>query len=172
MSVIKKLDNSVEKFASVLLVISVLSVLFLSSGAIILRWFHVNLYWVDPFVRHTVFLSAFLGGVIATGRSNHIAIDLVSKFLELKGKDHARVIIHRIILFASGLILIWLLKSSIEFMKIEMEFSKVEFWGIGSGYLVGMIPFGVGLMMIRFFFLFFLSFDKDAPALHSVGEIK
>jgi TRAP-type C4-dicarboxylate transport system permease small subunit len=170
--ILKKLDNLVEKFASILLVISVLAVLFLSSGAIILRWFHVNLYWVDPFVRHTVFLSAFLGGVIATGRSNHIAIDLVSKFLELKKKEHARVIIHRIILLASGIILLWLFKSSIEFMKIEMEFSKEEFWGIGSGYLVGMIPFGVALITMRFFLLFFLSFDKNAPALHSVGDIK
>lgn len=172
MGLLKKIDYGVDKFASILLVISLLSVLFLSSGAIVLRWFHVNLYWVDPFVRHTVFLSAFLGGVVATGRSNHIAIDLISKFLELKGKLHARIIIHRIILLSSGLILLWLLKASIDFMKIEMEFSKEEFWGIGSGYLVGMIPFGVSLITIRFFVLFLLSFDKDAPALHSVGDIK
>ena len=172
MELIKKLDFCVDKLASWLLVVSLLAVLFLSSGAIILRWFHINLYWIDPFVRHTVFLSAFLGGVIATGRSNHIAIDLISKFLELKGKDHARMIIHRIILISSGIILLWLLKASIDFMRIEMEFSKEEFWGIGSGYLVGMIPFGVTLITIRFFTLFLLSFDKDAPALHSVGDIK
>jgi TRAP-type C4-dicarboxylate transport system permease small subunit len=169
---LKKIDFCVDKLASWLLVICVLAVLFLSSGAIILRWFHINLYWIDPFVRHTVFFSAFLGGVVATGRSNHIAIDLVSKFLELKQKEHARIIIHRIILLASGIILLWLFKASIDFMKVELEFSKEEFWGLGSGQLVGIIPFGVALMTIRFFVLFLLSFDKNAPALHSVGEIK
>lgn len=172
MIVFKKLDNFIDKFASFFLVLCVLSILFLSAGAIILRWFHINLYWIDSFVRHTVFMSAFLGGVVATGRSNHIAIDLISKFLELKKKEHARIIIHRIILICSAVILLWLLKASIDFMRIEMEFSKEEFWGIGSGYLVGMIPVGVALIAFRFFTLFIISFDKDAPALHSVGDIK
>ncbi|MBC7539700.1 MAG: TRAP transporter small permease subunit [Bacteriovorax sp.] len=168
----KKIDYGIDRFASIFLVICVLAVLFLSSGAIMLRWFHINLYWIDPFVRHTVFLSAFLGGVVATGRSNHIAIDLISKLLELRQKEQARIIIHRIVLLASSLILLWLFKASLDFMIIEMEFSKIEFWGIGSGYLVGIIPFGVALIGIRFFVLFLLSFDKDAPALHGVGEIK
>lgn len=172
MGLIKAIDTGVDKFASWLLVLFLLSVLFLSSGAIVLRWFHINLYWIDPFVRHAVFLCAFLGGVVATGRSNHIAIDLISKLLELKQMDHARVIVHRIILFSSGLVMIWLLKASIDFMRIEMEFSKEEFWGIDSGHMVGMIPFGVILIMIRFFTLFILSFGKDAPALHGVGEVK
>lgn len=171
MIALKKLDDFIDRFASWLLVISVLSILFFSSMAIILRWFHVNLYWVDPFVRHTVFFATFLGGVVATGRGNHIGIDLISKFLELKKMDHARIIIHRIILLSSGIILLWLLKASIDFTGVEMEFSKEEFWGIHSGYLVAMIPFGVGLMILRFFILFLLSFDKNAPALHSVGEM-
>jgi TRAP-type C4-dicarboxylate transport system permease small subunit len=170
--ILKKIDYSIDKFASFFLVLCVLAVLFFSSGAIILRWFHINLYWVDPFVRHTVFLSAFLGGVVATGRSNHIAIDLISKLLELNKKDYARIIIHRIVLLTSAIIMLWLFKASIDFMKIEMEFSKIEFWGIGSGYLVGIIPFGVALMSIRFFVLFLLSFDKDAPALLGIGEVK
>ncbi|MBC7713592.1 MAG: TRAP transporter small permease subunit [Rhizobacter sp.] len=172
MGILKKIDYSIDRFASFLLVLCVLAVLFCSSSAIILRWFHINLYWVDPFVRHTVFLSAFLGGVVATGRSNHISIDLISKLLELKQKEHARIIIHRIVLISSALIMLWLFKASIGFMQSEMEFSKVEFWGIGSGFLVGIIPFGVTLIGIRFFVLFLLSFDKDAPALHGVGVVK
>ena len=172
MGILKKIDYGIDKFASFFLVMCVLAVLFFSSSAIVLRWFHINLYWVDPFVRHTVFLSAFLGGVVATGRSNHIAIDLIGKLLELKHKEHTRIILHRIVLFASACIMLWLFKSSLDFMKIEMEFSKVEFWGIGSGFLVGIIPFGVALIGLRFFVLFLLSFDKDAPALHGIGEIK
>ncbi len=172
MIMLKKIDYLVDKFASSLLVVCVLSILGFSSMAIILRWFHVNLYWVDPFVRHMVFLGTFLGGVVATGRGNHIGIDLISKFLELKKKNQARIIIHRLILISSAIILLWLFKSGMDFMKVEMEFSKEEFWGIKSGYLVGIIPFGVGLMIIRFTTLFLLSFDKNPPELHAIGEVR
>jgi TRAP-type C4-dicarboxylate transport system permease small subunit len=170
MYIIKKIDWAVDKFSSTLLVACILSILFCSSGAIILRWFHVNLSWIDPFVRHLVLLSTFLGGVVATGRGNHIGIDLISKFLEIKGYDHAKVIVNRVILLSSAVVLVWLVKSGLDFTKVEMEFSKVEFWGIGSGYLVAMIPAGLGLIAIRFFTLFILSFDKDA-VLKKVGEL-
>lgn len=160
MIVIKKLDWAVDKFSSLLLIASILAILFCSSGSIILRWFHINLSWIDPFVRHLVLLSTFLGGVVATGRGNHIGIDLISKFLEIKGYVHAKLIVNRTILFSSATVLIWLVKSGLDFTKVEMEFSKVEFWGINSGFLVAMIPAGLGLMAIRFSTLFILSFDN------------
>jgi hypothetical protein len=53
-----------------------------------------------------------------------------------------------------------MIKSGIDFTKVEMEFSKSEFWGLQSGYLVAMIPFGLGLIAIRFFTLFILTFEK------------
>lgn len=164
MGLIRKIDWAVEKFSSVLLVASILAILFCSSLSIILRWFQINLTWIDPFVRHLVLAGTFLGGVVATGRGNHIGIDLISKFLEVKGKDHAKVIVNQIILLTSGIILIWLIKSGLDFTKVEMEFSKEEFWGLQSGYLVAMIPAGLTLICIRFFTLFILTFDKKEGA--------
>jgi TRAP-type C4-dicarboxylate transport system permease small subunit len=161
MGIVKKIDWLVEKFSSYLLVASILAILVCSSMSIVLRWFQVNLPWIDPFVRHLVLLGTFLGGVVATGRGNHIGIDLISKFLEVKGHDKTKILINRIILLSSGLVLLWMIKSGIDFTKVEMEFSKIEFWGIGSGYLVSMIPIGLGLIAIRFFTLFLLSFDSS-----------
>jgi TRAP-type C4-dicarboxylate transport system permease small subunit len=170
MGIVKKLDLFVEKFSSILLVVCILSILFCSSGTIVLRWFHINLSWIDPFVRHLVLLSTFLGGVVATGRGNHIGIDLISKFLEIKGHDYTKIIVNRIILLTSALVLVWMIKAGIDFTKVEMEFSKVEFWGISSGYLVAMIPAGLGLIAVRFFTLFILSFDKNS-ILKRAGEV-
>jgi len=170
MGIVKKLDHLVEKFSSILLVICILSILLCSSGTIVLRWFHINLSWIDPFVRHLVLLSTFLGGVVATGRGNHIGIDLISKFLEIKGHDYAMIIVNRIILLTSALVLVWMIKAGLDFTKVEMEFSKVEFWGISSGFLVAMIPAGLGLIAIRFFTLFILSFDKNS-VLKRAGEV-
>lgn len=160
MGAIKKLDWAIEKFSSILLVISILSILFCSSLSIVLRWFQINLSWIDPFVRHLVLLGTFVGGVVATGRGNHIGIDLISKYFEVKKFDQAKFVVNRIILLTSGLVLVWMIKSGLDFTKVEMEFSKIEFWGIRSGYLVAMIPFGLSLIALRFFTLFILSFDK------------
>ena len=81
MKIFKTLDNIIEKICGYSLVISILAILIFSSLTIVLRWFQINLMWIDPLVRHLVFLSTFLGGVIATGRGTHIGIDLVSKIL-------------------------------------------------------------------------------------------
>lgn len=159
MQFVKKIDWAVDKFASYLLVASILAILSCSSMSIILRWFHINLAWIDPFVRNLVLLGTFLGGVVATGRGNHIGIDLISKLLEVKGYLHLKVVVNRVIFLTSGLVLIWMIKAGIDFTRVEMEFSKIEFWGIGSGTLVAMIPVGLGLIALRFFTLFILSFE-------------
>jgi TRAP-type C4-dicarboxylate transport system permease small subunit len=161
MKLIRKIDLYVENFSSCLLVASILSILFFSSLSIMLRWFHLNLSWIDPFVRHLVFMGTFLGGVIATGKGNHIGIDLISKIVEVKGYHKAQKQIARVIYAFSFFVLLWLLKAALDFTKVEMEFSKVEFWGIQSGYLVAIIPVGVTLIAIRYFALFVLSFQKN-----------
>ena len=161
MNAVKKLDWIVEKMSSYVLIASILAILFCSSLSIILRWFHINLTWIDPFVRHLVLLGTFLGGVVATGRGNHIGIDLISKFLEIKGHHRAQHQIGRVINIFSFCVLVWLIKAGVEFTKVEMEFSRREFWGIQSGFLVAIIPVGVGLIAIRYLALFILSFQKN-----------
>lgn len=158
---IRKLDTGIEKLTSWLLVLCVLSMLTLSSLNIVLRWMQMNITWVDPFVRHVVFLSAFLGGVIATGRGTHIGIDLIGKFVESKGWHSLRRAINQFIFLVSGVVLIWMVKSGIDFTKVELEFGKEEFWGIHSGFLVAMIPVGLGLIAFRFLLLFILSFEME-----------
>jgi TRAP-type C4-dicarboxylate transport system permease small subunit len=161
MKIIKSIDNFVEKISAHLLVASILAILFFSSLSIILRWFHVSFSWIEPFVRHLVFLGTFLGGVIATGRGNHIGIDLISKILEVKGYHKVQHHVARVIYVFSFFVLLWLIKAAIDFTKVEMEFSKTEFWGIQSGYLVAIIPFGVALIAVRYFSLFILSFSTS-----------
>lgn len=171
MKVVRLLDTALEKFSIFLLVMSVLAMLFFSSGSIVLRWFHINLPWIDPFIRHLVFFSAFLGGVVATGRGTHIGIDLVGKIIENKGWDKLADFIKRLIMISSFLVLLWLIKAGIDFTKVEMEYAKEEFWGISSGYLVMMIPVGLALIALRFLFVFWLSYDEKPHAVVS-GEVR
>lgn len=161
LKIVKKIDKGVEQVTTWLLVASVLSMLFFSSFSIVARWFHYNVTWIDPFVRHVVFLSAFLGGVIATGQGTHIGIDIIGKFVESKGWHSVKNLITKCIFITSMLVLVWLFKASVDFTRVEMEFSKIEFWGIPSGYLVMLIPVGLTFLFIRFFLVFLLSFDEE-----------
>lgn len=161
MKFLKSIDSFIERICSALLVACILSILFFSSLSIILRWFQINLMWIEPFVRHLVFLGTFLGGVIATGKGTHIGIDLISKLVEVKGWKKVQVNINRIIYFASGITLLWLVKAGYDFTKVEFEFARVEFFGIKSGYLVAMIPIGTILIAIRFMIMFASTFEKN-----------
>ena len=86
MNIIRKVDSIFEKGVTFILVISLLAILCFSVMNIILRQFGVSFMWLEPFVRHLVFLATFLGGVLATGKGNHIGIDILKRFLEEKGK--------------------------------------------------------------------------------------
>lgn len=158
---VKKCDWLIEKVTTYLLVFSVMAMLSLSSLSIVARWFHQNITWIDPFVRHLVFFSAFLGGVIATGQGTHIGIDIIGKFVESRGWHKAKSFINKTIFISSIVVLVWMIKSGLDFTRVEMEFSKEEFWGIQSGYLVMLIPIGLGLLLIRFFLIFLLSFNQS-----------
>lgn len=152
------IDRFIEKTSSILLMISVVSMLFFSVLNIFLRWGNLTLYWVEPFVRHLVFLSAFLGGVIATGRKNHIGIDIVGRWLESKEDKRLFNFTQRLILIVCIGTTYWLTLSATSFMKTEFEFGREVFWGIHSGFLVGIIPFGFTLIGYRFFNLLIQSF--------------
>lgn len=156
---IRMIDSWIEKLATFLLVLFVMAMLIMSSVNIAARWFHINLSWIDPFVRHIVFLCAFLGGVIATGRGTHIGIDVIGKFFEAKNMHATRRVIYQFTMIVGVLVLGWLISAGIDFTKVEMEYSKPEFWGIGSGYLVMLIPIGLTFLILRFITVLILSFD-------------
>lgn len=160
-SFIKKIDTGIDKLAAWLLVFAVMSMLLLSSLSIVARWFQYNITWIDPFVRHLVFVSAFLGGVGATGKGAHIGIDIVGKIVESKGYSHLKETINKVVLFSSICVLSWLIKAGITFTQIEMEYSKTEFWGIESGYLVMLLPVGLIFLLLRFITVLILSFSSE-----------
>jgi TRAP-type C4-dicarboxylate transport system permease small subunit len=153
-SFFKGIDWIVEKVSLYALIVSVISMLFLTLITISLRWFDLTFLWMDPLVRHLVFLSAFLGGVVATGEKQHIAIDVFYRLAEKTGHKLLCRILQIIISSMALFTLIWLIKGSIEFVDITFQSEKRPvFLGITRGYLVSIIPVGFGLIAYRFFFL-------------------
>ena len=152
-SILGKIDQTLEKICKYGLVFSLSTILILCLANIVLRWFDSTLLWVDPLVRHLVFLCAFLGGGLATGRKQHIGIDIVSKILEQKDK---KALIKKLRIFVSlisFLTLVWLFKAGVEMSKVEFEYGKEAFLGIHSGVLMSLIPLGFLIIGYRFFYL-------------------
>ena len=154
---LKRIDQGIEKGSSALLLLSFSLMLLFSVLVIILRLFNSSFDWFEPLIRHLVLLSTFLGGVLATGRGGHISVDILSKYLESKNMTTQKLMVGRIIYLVSFLVVVGITYACLEFMKVELKYGKVSFLGIHSGALVGIIPFGFGLIAIRFLFLFIFS---------------
>lgn len=161
LNIFKLIDRAIERFSSYALVVSVLTMLVLAVVIIILRWFSITFHWIEPFIRHLVFLCAFLGGALATGRRTHIGIDIVGKFLEAKKNWQALLWVQRIVSFSCSIICFYLIKAGLDFVAIEAKYGKEVFLGLHSKVLVSIIPFGFFLIGYRFFYLFISSFSKD-----------
>ena len=159
--IITKIDKFIDDLASIFLVASVALMLFLSVLNIFLRWGNTTIFWVEPFVRHLVFLSAFLGGVLATGRKNHIGIDIIGRWLEVKKLYSLRLHVERLIYVISIVTLYFLIISSLDFYASEVKFGREVFLGVHSSQLVAIIPIGFFAISLRIFLIFILSFNKE-----------
>jgi TRAP-type C4-dicarboxylate transport system permease small subunit len=161
MKIFRFIDFAIEKLTTWALVSGVFLMLSLAVATIVLRWFNMSLLWLDPFVRHLVFIVTFLGGIIATGRGSHIGIDILTKSLEVNQATKAIIYLRRFISLVSFLSLCWLSHAAWKFMVIELEYGRAVFLGIHSGFLVGIIPVGFGLIAYRFLYVFLNSFQKE-----------
>ena len=160
--VIHSLDKAVEKVITWLLVATVLSMLFMSVSNIVLRWFDAHILWFEPAVRYLVFIAAFLGGAIATGKRTHIGIDLIGKYFESKQMWEAHRWVGRIIDIAAVIVLFYLTRACIDFVGEEAKYGRANvFIGIHAKYLAAIIPTGFALILYRFVNNLILSFSSE-----------
>lgn len=153
----KKIDDWVDMTTKWVLAICVFFMLSLTLTNIVLRWFEHSIHWIEPLVRHLVFISAFLGGSLATGSRHNIKIDLASKIIK---EEKWNKLLDRAVTIVTIIAVYFLIKSGIGLGKVEFEFGKPAFLGIHSGYLVSLIPIGAGLILLRLILRLFLPVPK------------
>ncbi|MBF0315202.1 MAG: TRAP transporter small permease [Oligoflexia bacterium] len=172
---LRTIDSLVANFALYALLTIIFSILSLTILNILLRPVEISFLWIDPLVRHLVFLSAFLGGVLAIGKKQLIAIDIVSRYLEKSSQHRLKKALERIIYTTCIGALLWLIYGSFEFIQYAFEYEGADFFGIQRGFLVAIIPFGFSLMVYRFFYLLMHSLLGEAAAeklpIHLSGDV-
>ena len=150
MKFIRQFDEVLEKFSRYGLVVSFFLILVLAVAAIILRWMGQSLMWMEPLTRHLVFLSAFLGGSLATSRNEHIKVDVLTKLIEKSSSKVLHWMHLNLVTLFCFLVCLGLFKSGWDFFLSEQEFGAASFLNIHSAYLVAIIPFGIALIALRF----------------------
>lgn len=148
--IITVFDSILERISRWGLVISLFAILGFAVTAIVLRWMGSSVMWLDPLTRHLVFLSAFLGGSLATSKNVHIRVDLLTKLVEMSNSKPLKWVHHNLLALFSFVVCVALAKASYDFFIVEKEYGAPAFLDIHSAYLVAIIPGGMGLIALRF----------------------
>jgi TRAP-type C4-dicarboxylate transport system permease small subunit len=125
--IIKKFDDFLEKISRWGLIVCLFVILFLAVASIVLRWFGESLMWLEPLVRHLVFLSSFLGGSLATSKNVHIRVDLLTKIIEKSQSKVVKWLHHNLVVFFCFVTTAVLVKASYDFFIVEKEYGAPAF---------------------------------------------
>jgi TRAP-type C4-dicarboxylate transport system permease small subunit len=150
MKLILVFDDGLEKLSRQGIVICLFLILGLAVVSIILRWLGASMMWIDPLVRHLVFLSAFFGGSLATKSNVHIKVDLLTKLVDRSSSKIIHWLHANLISLFCFITTLALVKAAWDFFIVEREFGAPAFLDIHSSWLVAIIPFGMGLICLRF----------------------
>jgi TRAP-type C4-dicarboxylate transport system permease small subunit len=131
------------------LIAALLSMLAMALVQILLRnFFDSGLLWAESALRILVLWVAMLGAMVATRESNHIAIDLVTRFLPDYLKKFAILVSYLFSAFICGLVAY----HSIELIQFEYEDQTIAFASVPVWMCQSIMPFGFGVMAFRFTF--------------------
>ena len=105
-----------------------------------------HLDWSEPFVRLLVLWLTFLGASLVTRENKHIKIDLFSSFLPSKLMPVRELVLSLVCVLISSI----MLKVSIDYFKMEIEFGGTIFLQFPSWAGEIIIPVGFALILFRF----------------------
>jgi len=130
-----------------LLVSALVSMLVMAVIQISLRnFFDVGLFWAESFLRILVLWIAILGAMVATRESNHISIDILSRYL---GGTQQKIIFLVTQAFSAvicGVVAYY----AVIFVQFEYEDKTIAFADVPTWICQSIIPFGFLVMSIRF----------------------
>jgi len=159
--VFSRLLKGVHWIEDSLLVASLASMLGMAVLQILLRnFFDFGIFWAESFLRILVLWVAMLGAMVATRESNHISIDVLTRYVSgvslrivsFVGKAFSALVCGVVAYYA-------FLYVQFEYVDETVEFAKVPTWLCQS-----IIPVGFSVMSLRFSLQAVLSLVRGVPA--------
>ena len=102
--------------------------------------------WSDPFARLMVLWITFLGASLLTKDNRHIRIDLMGQFLS----PFLLSIRELILAIACAVICFLMVRASIGYISMEMQYGTSSIMGISAWKWQIIIPSGFSIMLFRF----------------------
>jgi len=103
--------------------------------------------WAEPFVRLLVLWITFIGASLLTGDNKHIKIDLMSSLLPRKWLPLRELVLSLACILISAL----MLKASIDYIRMEMDFGGYLFLKLPTWVGQLILPAGFLVILFRFF---------------------
>ena len=103
--------------------------------------------WTEPFVRLLVLWITFLGASLITGENKLIKIDLMCALFPSHWLPFRELVLSIVCVLVSAI----MLKASIDYIRIEMEFGGQLFLNVPSWIGELILPVGFSMILFRFF---------------------
>lgn len=113
--------------------------------------------WTETLVRLLILWVTFLGASLLTGDNRHIKIDIMTPMLSKKFLPIREALLSLVCV----IICIILLKASIDYIRIEMEFGGELFYGLPIWLGQIILPIGFSVILFRFLLLMITSTIKS-----------
>ncbi len=148
---LRRLAHLSARLEDGLLILLLGAMILLAGSQIILRnFFDTGIDWAPPLLRVLVLWLALLGGMAATRADNHIAIDLVSRFLPERLKRIADAATRLFTAVVCGIIA-WY---AAQFVWMEYQDQMILFAGVPAWTAEIIIPIGFAIIGLRNLFTF------------------
>jgi len=156
---LNKLRSFIEKIATVLAVILMLSLAVLSFVQVMLRnLFSLGFNAVEELMRNGVLWIAFVGAVLTTLRGKHIAIDILPRL----ARGRFKAILDSLINLAVAVICLVLSWFALQFVMLEIRMKAVIAGFCPAWIIESILPIGFLLLATAFLIRLFEKNTGDA----------
>ena len=147
MRFLKALNNGLARGEAFVLCMSLLVMLVLAFFQVIMRnVFNSGYPWIDIILRSLVLWVGFLGAAVATKESQHLCIDVATKFLPARLNTVVGILIH---IFATVVALV-LFQAAYRFVMDEAKVGATTVFDLPTWTVQGIIPVTFALIAIHF----------------------
>jgi TRAP-type C4-dicarboxylate transport system permease small subunit len=141
------IEAVIASIESYLLSFCLLTMLFIGALQVVLRnFFSTGLDWGDMLVRCLVLWVGFTGASIATRRSRHINIEVISRLISNQKFSSLRFRLVNIVAFIISALL---LNASIHYIFLEAENNMTAFLGVPTWVVFIIVPVSFLLISLR-----------------------
>lgn len=141
------IDRAFARAVRMILVGILLLMVVLGASQVFLRdLFSGGLTWSDVAARNMVLWVAFLGAILATRKRQHIAIDVMTRFIPDAPRNVVRIFLDAF----SCVVAYYLARASYMFVLSEKEMGGAAFASVPTWWVQTIIPFGFAVISIEY----------------------